>query len=459
MSFNYETQVFDLPEDLQRAKMNGDFDALGELIDLRLRDARLTPMMRQRLETEKLCLDRWLRRYPYDRKAALELCKKRIKDFTEEEFDSLEKQGVMDFLYVKGEKRYLSSFCGTLIKMLPEIAARQLDKKPYVDDGASTDEFIKYVKQHGSAAYRYRIRSSLKIEDEAFESGETYTVHVPVPAASAQQKAGDITITADPDAMISKPDALLRAVCWKRTLEKNEPFVTEFSYTSRISYVDPMHDAPRVVYPDALPPCEDDLSEQLPHIVFTPYLKQLAHYIAGDEKRPLHIAKKIYDYITLNVRYSFMRTYILIDRHAEYCALNLKGDCGIQAILFITLCRILGVPARWQSGLTVDKFGTGSHDWAQFYTEEFGWLFADPSYGGGGTRQENEEKRLFYFGNVDPFRMVANRRYLSEFEVPKKFIRFDPCDSQEGEAESTKAGFDGFLFDKTDEVLAFERVE
>ena len=29
------------------------------------------------------------------------------------------------------------------------------------------------------------------------------------------------------------------------------------------------------------------------------------------------------------------------------------GDCGVFALLFITLCRIAGIPARWQSGLAV----------------------------------------------------------------------------------------------------------
>jgi transglutaminase-like putative cysteine protease len=283
-------------------------------------------------------------------------------------------------------------------------------------------------------------------------------VHIPIPAACAQQREDEITVEADQDALISKPDALLRTVCFKRRLTENRPFEVRFGYTSRLQYVDPFRDAPRVVYPDALPVCADDLSEQYPHIVFTPYLRQLAKWIAGDEKRPLYIAKKIYDYITLNVRYSFMRPYILIDRQAEYCALNLKGDCGIQAILFITLCRIMGIPARWQSGLTVDRFSTGDHDWAQFYTDEFGWLFADLSYGGGGTRTDDEEKREYYFGNLDPFRMIANRRYSSEYEVPKKFIRMDPCDSQDGEVESEEMGFDGEMFDKTNTTEVFEEI-
>ncbi len=49
-----------------------------------------------------------------------------------------------------------------------------------------------------------------------------------------------------------------------------------------------------------------------------------------------------------------MPEYFLLDDIAEYCAVNQKGDCGVQALLFITLCRIVGIPARWQSGLSVN---------------------------------------------------------------------------------------------------------
>ena len=454
MAINYESLYFDLPEDLDRAKKSGDFEHFLKLIDLRLASDRLT----RRLMLEKMMLSRFTRRYPYTREEVLALCKRRIRDFTQEEFEFYENSGIVDYIYVLGEKKYLSSFCSTLIKTVPSLAARRTDKPEEADDGTAFQPFYEDIKANGSVKYRFRIKSSLKIEDEAFKSGETYTVHMPAPAFSAQQAEGDIRISADADALISAANAAQRTVCFQRRLTENRPFEVVSEFTSKINYVDPFQDAPRIVYPDVPGPCEDDLSEQFPHIVFTPYLRQLAAWIVGEEKRPLYQAKKIYDYITLNVRYSFMRSYLTIERQAEYCALNLKGDCGIQAVLFITLCRILGIPARWQSGWTVDKFSTGDHDWAQFWTEEFGWLFADPSYGGGGTRQEDEIKRNFYFGNIDPFRMVANRRYMSEFEPNKRYLRFDPCDSQDGEVETETEGLDSICFDKTDVTEVFERI-
>ena len=102
------------------------------------------------------------------------------------------------------------------------------------------------------------------------------------------------------------------------------------------------------------------------------------------------------------MRYAYVRAYRLIENGAEYAAANLRGDCGLQALLFITLCRILGIPARWESGLMADPTYIGSHDWAQFYTEAWGWLPVDCSFGGAGYRKNSPERRAFYLGQHRP---------------------------------------------------------
>ncbi len=139
--------------------------------------------------------------------------------------------------------------------------------------------------------------------------------------------------------------------------------------------------------------------------------------------------------MTGHVRYSYMREYFLLPPIAEYAALGLKGDCGVQALLFITLCRIAGVPARWQSGLYAAPGDVGSHDWAQFYAPGWGWLFADCSFGGAARRAGNVERWKFYFGNLDPYRMVANSRFQAPLRPALQFGRNDPYDNQSGECE------------------------
>ena len=97
-------------------------------------------------------------------------------------------------------------------------------------------------------------------------------------------------------------------------------------------------------------------------------------------------------------------------------------------------------PRPVQSGLAAEPDFIGGHDWVRFYAAPFGWIYADPSYGIGAVRAENEERRRFYFGNLDPYRMVANRAFQAPFTVEKKYWRTDPYDNQLGEIETAERG-------------------
>ena len=171
--------------------------------------------------------------------------------------------------------------------------------------------------------------------------------------------------------------------------------------------------------------------------------------ITGHHKNPLVRARRIYDYITKNVRYSFMRQYRYFDNIPTYCAVNHRGDCGVQALLFITLARISGIPARWQSGNSVKpalsgKSGghIGSHDWAQFYIAPFGWLQCDPSVGGGAYQCGKEAIWDFYFCHTDAFRYICATAFQTDLSPAKTYMRLDPYDNQSGEAEYTDAYLD-----------------
>lgn len=194
-----------------------------------------------------------------------------------------------------------------------------------------------------------------------------------------------------------------------------------------------------------------------PHSVHRVFAGTAAE-ILGGERNPVRKARKIYDFITTRVLYSFVRSYLLMENISEYAAKNLKGDCGVQAILFITLCRMAGIPARWQSGLVVSGLHTGCHDWAQFYVAPYGWVFADPSFGGSAYRQGDLERWNYYFGNLDIYRMPANSAIQSEFEPPKKQLRADPVDSQTGEIEYEDRGLLSSEVESKTELVSMEEV-
>lgn len=442
-----------LPEDILKRKWAGDLEGADRAIDLRLAQADLPAMLRQRLQCEKERLRRLPTQYPWNRAQALDKLRELAPDVSEAEFDRLELEGRVDFIYISGEKRYFVRFHRTLVKTLALGGQKPSPDSPWLDP------MIARIKREGEMARRITLETSLSLAADRFVPGE-YLAQLPFPAASAQQR--DVRLLkGDPDG-IGPADAEARTAYWHRRLTDWQDFCLKYSYVSHIRYADPLHQpAPDVpLYPDALPATEADLAEELPFIRFTPYLRALAAEVTEGETTPVGKAWRIYEFVTTKVKYSFMRDYFQIDDLGEYCAVNLKGDCGLQALLFINLCRIAGIPARWQSGLSIDARWAGSHDWAQFYLEGWGWLFADPSYGGGAYRSGAAERHAFYFGNVDPMRMVANRRFQAPLTPAMHALRVDPYDNQSGELECIGAAlpFTGRDLDGDGTLVGYEDI-
>lgn len=448
-----DTLSMPLPEDILKRKWAGDLDGAVRAIDLRLA-GELPEALRDRLLVEKERLRRLPTQYPWNREQAIQQLQKLVPDVTPEEFDQLELAGRIDFIYLKGEKRYFVRFHRTLVKF-PDMMRRM--GKTVDGRSAWLDPMIATIRGQGGLRRRVTLETSVCVDKDAFVPG-TYRAWLPFPAPCAQQS--DVRLLAgDPDE-IAPEDAEARTAFWQRDLSAWADFRLRYSYEVCIRYADPLHaPAPASpLYPNALPPTEADLAEEGAYIRFTPYLRALEHSLAEGASTPAERAWRYYMFVTTKVQYSFMRDYFQIDDHGEYCAVNLKGDCGLQALLFIILCRIGGIPARWQSGMSIDADYVGSHDWAQFYLEGWGWLFADPSFGGGAYRVGSADRHAFYFGNLDPMRMVANRRYQAAITPPMAHFRVDPFDNQSGEIERVDAaeGFTGRVVDGDAKLISVE---
>ena len=70
--------------------------------------------------------------------------------------------------------------------------------------------------------------------------------------------------------------------------------------------------------------------------------------------------------------------------------------------------------------------------------------------------QGDEERRQFYFGNMDAFRMAANSRFQADFETPMQFWRDDPYDNQSGEMETDAHALTGGDYESCREVVDFQ---
>jgi len=208
-------------------------------------------------------------------------------------------------------------------------------------------------------------------------------------------------------------------------------FKEVFEYTSSAYY--PKLDEAKV---QPLPPGWNGacLRERPPHIVFTPTLRRQAAKIVGNETNPLAKARKIFRWVSANVKWNAEDEYCIIPSFAIKGFTAGRGDCGVQGTVFITLCRIAGIPARWQSGWeTKPTSSWGMHDWAEIYIAPWGWLPADASYG----VQKSDDPRIadFYCGHQDSYRAIFNLDWGREFFPPKQSQRSEPADLQRGEVE------------------------
>ena len=450
----------DIPEDIRRCQMLGNFEEAIRLIDFRLAQTNIADCLRHSLTAHKAIFQMLPREFPYSKEDALAIVREDIPDYTEEELQEQMDLRNIRWIYVNGKVGISRRFYSSMLKAVPGFAQRAKQKLAGVESATAgtveaqrLDISMMKMKEKGSLTNRIHIRTSVRLKDEHFTTGMFLRAHLPIPAACQQQSDIRIEKMWPECGQIAPEDALQRTICWEGNWDENPEFMVEYSYLHTAKYTDAYHGAGKT----------SDLScnteEIAPHLVFTPYIKALCAELTEGIEDPLMKARAFYDFITLNMKYTFMPNYLVLEDIADSCAKNYTGDCGVFALLFITMCRCAGIPAQWQSGMTAEPDFIGCHDWVRFYVEPYGWIFADPSYGTGAVRLGKEERRQFYFGNLDPYRMVANREFQADFTIPKQQLRADPYDSQMGEIESDHCGYYFHEYDRNMDILCCDEVE
>lgn len=167
----------------------------------------------------------------------------------------------------------------------------------------------------------------------------------------------------------------------------------------------------------------------------TPAIRQLAKKIAGDEKNPYLAARKLYDHVVENIKYSFMPHNALWPRGEPESVFVHKhgwGDCGAQSLYFAALCRAIGIPARTTGGFQLLRNKFGSHFWAEFYLPGYGWVPADtsvaqlPFYLPELTERQKKDYIDFFFASQDNRRCVIQRDIDVELIPPAEGLVYLP---------------------------------
>lgn len=441
-----------LPEDLLKLKWYGAFKRMEKVIDLKL-NKEIPAALKKRLNLEKEIIKRLPDEYPLTYDQALAICHENFIDFKDEELEKLQDENGVEWIFVEGKPQFRADFFENIIKTRNDYVDRLIDPGKNVKREANfklLDDTISEIKRYGKLTYHFRLKTGIKLNID--DHDKQVRVHLPLPIENAQASNFKLLKTLPDYQSIDSGDSLARTIYFESNIDVNKEFYVEYEYDNTIEYQELKAEKVSANQPQFY------LHEQAPHIVFTPYLKALAKEIVQDETNNLLKAKKIYEYITTKVNYSFVRNYFCIPNISEYVALGQKGDCGVQALLFITLCRIVGVPATWQAGLYVTNDDIGNHDWARFYVAPYGWLYADCSFGGSAYRNGDLNRWQYYFGHLDPFRMPACSEYQFEFNPPKKYLRQDPYDNQTGEAELEDRGLYLKDYEVKLEVLEIKKI-
>lgn len=390
--------------------------------------------------------------------------RKYIPDVTESQIDEWTANGKLESMVIDGERRYfhnaapnlfrIDSVCreikasidGVQVPAYMTIGERSIDlAREEADSGNVNGNGIGVGKRLGQPV-RMRVRYTLTVDADAVPDGKTIRCWLPFPRKDVDRqtdvkfiKAGwrswaNDTVPAR-SFVADRPDCngivFSSETCPHSTLYMEAPsvlgceteFYEEFEYTSR-SEVTSEQQIKRLAEACPKPAPEEYTGEREAHVKFSPRILSLRDSLSAGLTAPYDKALAFYTWIYANFPWASAREYSTIENIPEYVLDNGHGDCGQVSLLFITLCRSAGIPARFQSGFMMHPGSWNLHDWAEIWMDGYGWMPVDQSFGGD-----------HYFGNIDSYRMVVNNDFGRRLEPEKKYPRSETVDFQRGEVE------------------------
>ena len=439
----------DVIQRVNQLEQTGQFKQAAGVLETALQRKSLTSAERKNLEFELDRLERIKKDFPYTRDQLFSELKGTVKGLTSEEFGRWVGEGRFDSREIDGRRYFMTSSFSNLFFRYPELNPRRISPKETAELEKTIWKTCAAIKQAALAEHRpyvlprrFHVTMSVTAASNAAPAGETIRAWLPVPRRYPFQGDFQLISSSSPVKELQDEQSSVRCVYLEQTARKKKPtdFTIDYHYTTHGVWFDVRPEQATASDPNdsALQP----FIREAPHVVFTPDIRALSREIAGDEPNPYLKARKFYDWIAGQIKYSYAIEYSTIRNISDYCRRNGYGDCGQEALLFITLCRLNGIPARWQSGWNMFPGAKTIHDWSEIYVAPYGWMPVDPYMGIYAMRYANtlnpeqrREIRDFYFGGLDQYRMAANSDHSQTLSPPKHSMRSDDVDFQRGELE------------------------
>ena len=388
---------------------------------------------------------RLLNDFSKTREQVKEYIRKYIPDVTDRQLDEWEKTGELECRVIDGEKKYFHNAAPNLFRINKECARLKAKRDTPGRDGEVTvreDNTRAVMKQAAKSKERigdpkhFRIRYTITVKPDAVPEGETVRCWMPMPRTDVpRQKNVKLLSTSQPDFVRSPMDYAHSTVYMEKKAEAGKPtvFSEEFEFDAYGAWFD-LDTAATTTYDTTNDLYKTYTSERDCHMVFTPQIRALAERLTQGAATPLAKARRIFKWVDDNFPWASAREYSTIENIPAYVLDNHHGDCGQVTLLFLTLCRSLGIPAHFQSGFMLHPGEENLHDWGEIYVPEYGWVPVDQSFG-IPAYAKNEQETYFFFGGIDSFRMIVNNDYGCPLYPAKQFPRSETVDFQRGEVE------------------------
>lgn len=386
-----------------------------------------------------------------------------IPDVTDEQIRNWEADQTLEHVCFGDEKRYFRNAAPNLFRIDPAARAIKIakDGEPLSASEKVNQlhlpEVIAEVKRIKSPIVlpcRMRVKYTLTVDANTVPEGETIRCWLPYPK-DGERRQKDVTFisASEPAYTFSPPSYDHSTLYMEKKAVKDKPtvFSEEFEYTSYAEWR-PIEPEDILPYDTATLLYKEYTAERETHVRFSQRIHQLAERLAGDEPHPLLKARRYFTWVNNQFPWASAREYSTIPNIPEYVLDMNRGDCGQVTLLFITLCRCSGIPARFQSGFMMHPGAWNLHDWAEIYFEGIGWVPVDQSFG-IPVYAQNAEEQFFFFGGIDAWRMIVNNDYSKPLYPEKKFVRSETVDFQRGEVESAAGNI---YFDRWDYDMEIE---
>jgi len=354
-----------------------------------------------------------------------------------------ERNRKLEMRMIDGEKHYFKQAVNNLFRLDAEAKLSKIKIDGLVVDSLDlfclnhTQKVIELTKTLGEPVMpvKMKLNYTIKVKPNVVPEGKTIRCWMPFPREGHARQTNIKLLKSDPEqSSIAPASDLQRTVYLEKIAVKDQPtiFNIELEVESAAQYFDlkpeniKPYDTSSAVY-------NEFTSERAPQIIFTDEIKNLAHLILKGETNPLLQTQKIFNWINDTIPWASALEYGIIPNIPEYVLKNAHGDCGMKTLLFMTLVRSQGIPAKWQSGWMLHPREVNLHDWCEVYFEGVGWVPVDQSF---GLQDSKDEKiRNFYRSGIDSYRLIVNDDYSKELTPKKKYMRSEPNDFQRGELE------------------------